>query len=279
MNADTELISIVLPAYNGARTIGRAIESVQAQTHGSWELLVVDDGSSDVTGEVVKTYAAADPRIRYLPNAKNLGLQKTLNVGIRAAHGAYIARIDDDDRWIETGKLSAQLAFFKSHPNQVLVGTGVVMCDESLIEQFRYLVPETDAQIRARILSKNCFVHSSVMFKKDAALQIGGYDESDASRNIEDYDMWLRLGLEGKLANLPIYAVGYTMRAGSISSTHKLDQFRKNIAVMRKYRDMYPGYFGALVRGHARIVLYGFFGLVPLSSLRTKLVRLYKNSW
>ena len=275
MNTDTELISIVLPTYNGARTIGRAIESVQAQTYASWELLVLNDGFTDTTAEVVQTYAATDPRIRHLPNAKNLGLQKNLNVGLRAAKGPYIARIDDDDRWIDTGKLAAQLAFFKSHPDHVLVGTGVVMCDEAQVEQFRYLVPETDAQIRARLLSKNCFIHSSVMFKKDAALRIGGYEEAKEALHIEDYDMWLRMGLEGKLANLPLYAVGYTMRAGSISSTHKMEQFRKNITVMQKYRDAYPGYFGALMRGYARIVLYGFFGLVPLASLKTKLLRLY----
>jgi glycosyltransferase involved in cell wall biosynthesis len=272
------IISIILPAYNGRKTIARSIASVQAQTYGAWELLVIDDGSTDGTGEVVQALAEKDSRIRYIKNEANLGIQKTLNIGLREAKGAYIARIDDDDFWTIDYKLSAQYAYLRLHENCVLVGTGVSVVDEQETELFRYLLPETDANIRHTILSKNCFTHSAVLFSKKAALAAGGYGEGADTKHVEDYDLWLRLGTAGTLANLPLYATGFTLRAGSISAEHKREQFEKDMALAKKYRYAYPGYVRAVFRGTIRAVLYRFYDLVP-KSLQHSVLRWYKKHW
>jgi glycosyltransferase involved in cell wall biosynthesis len=185
-----KLVSIILPTYNGADRISESIKSVLNQTYTNWELLVIDDGSKDNTKEIVENFAKSEPRIKYIKNENNLGIQKTLNKGIREAKGEYIARIDDDDIWCDLKKLEKQVGFLEKNKDYVLVGTGVIVVDESGKELFRYLVPVSDYDIRERILGKNCFVHSSVVFRKAVVLGLGGYGEGSDVRNMEDYDLW-----------------------------------------------------------------------------------------
>lgn len=270
-------VSIILPTYNGAIFLARAIESIIRQTLENWELHIIDDGSTDETPEIAEKYAAQDPRVKALRNERNLGIQKSLNRGLEASRGSFIARIDDDDEWSDASKLAAQVRFLDAHPDCVLVGTGTVVTDESGKEIFRFLNPETDAQIRDKLLGKNCFTHSSVLFRKNAALECGGYDESAKTRHVEDYDLWLKLGTKGKLANLPLYAVRFTMRRGNISSKNKIEQFKKDIMLTIKYWRSYPNFPGALLRGCARLLLYGVFNLIPIAEIKTRFLRLYKE--
>ena len=200
-----KLISIILPTYNGAGRIQEALLSVLGQSYLHWELLVVDDGSTDNTEELVKDLPCNEKRIIYIKNESNLGIQQTLNKGLKEAKGEYIARIDDDDMWIDKDKLLKQVEFLEKNKDCVLVGTGLVAVNEEGKEIFRTFNPELDAIIRNKILSKTCFTHSSVMFRKALAMQLGGYSELSEVRHIEDYDLWLKMGTVGKLANLPIY--------------------------------------------------------------------------
>jgi len=269
-------ISVILPTYNGARFIARALRSIIVQSVREFEIIVIDDESTDRTADIVKKIGAADSRIRYFRNEYNLGIQKSLNRGLREARGEYIARIDDDDEWIDPQKLEKQLAFFKKHPDCVLVGIGVIVVDEEDEELFRYLLPETDEKIRKKIFYKNCFIHSGVVFKKDAAMKFNGYDESEKVRHIEDYNLWLKLGTVGKLANLPIYGVKFTLRSGNISSKNKVEQFKKDINLIKKFRPYYPNYFGALIRSYLRLIFYGVFNFLPLKS---KILKFYKEHY
>lgn len=271
-------VSIILPTYNGGKYIKRAIESVMTQTFSEWELLVIDDGSTDDTERIVKEFASKDSRIIYLKNEKNLGIQKTLNRGLKEAKGEYIARIDDDDEWVDKDKIKKQVEFLESKPDHVLVGTGVIVIDENNNELFRYLLPESDKDIKGRILGKNCFVHSSVMFRKLTALEFGGYDESTSTRHIEDYDLWLKLGTVGKFANLPLYAIKFTQRSGSISGKNKIEQFKKNIKLIKTYKNKYPNYLGAFIRSYARILIYGFILKSPIKFSLNKLIKIYKEN-
>lgn len=272
-------VSIILPTYNGGKYIKRAIESVITQSFSGWELLIIDDGSTDNTENIVKGYIEKDSRIIYLKNEVNLGIQKTLNKGLREAKGEYIARIDDDDEWIDKDKLKKQVEFLNNNTECVLVGTGVIVVSEEGTELFRYLLPETDKEIRNKILAKNCFVHSSVLFRKEAALSFTGYDESTATRHVEDYDLWLKLGTIGKLANLPIYAVKFTLREGSISSINKLEQFKKNLILARNYKNKYPNYFFSLLRSCLRVIIYGFILKSPIKFSLNKLTKFYKEKY
>lgn len=272
------LITILLPTYNGSRFITGSVESVLQQTFQDWELLVIDDGSIDDTREIVKEYERKDKRIRLIKNPVNLGIQKTLNKGLLEARGEYIARIDDDDRWVDKKKLEAQIMFFRNYPEYVLVGTGVIVIDEKGRELFRFLNPQTDKEIRNIILSKNCFTHSSVVFKKDIALEYGGYNESEDVRHAEDYDLWLAMGTKGEFYNIAEYSVVFTLRPGNISSQNKIVQFKNDIVIARKWRRHYPHYCKAVMRNYVRLFFYGFFRVIPLVGIKNRILRWYKNS-
>lgn len=271
------IVSIILPTYNGEKFIDRSIQSVLDQSFTDWELIVIDDGSMDDTVRKVWDFSSKDGRIRCLRNENNIGIQKSLNNGLREARGKYVARIDDDDVWIDEDKLKKQVEFFKKNIGYVLVGTGVVVMDEAEKEMLRYVLPEKDSDIRLKMLRKNCFAHSSVMFLREAALSLGGYDESKEGLHVEDYDLWLRMGKIGKFTNLPFYGLGFTLRAGAISSSNKIDQFKKDIDLAKKYKKYYPGILLGLIVGYARIFFYYLFKMIPFGGLKNKLFKIAKE--
>lgn len=274
-----KLVSIIIPTYNGAHRIESAIRSVINQSYKNWELLIIDDGSKDNTREIVSLFAGTDKRIRYIKNENNLGIQKTLNKGLHEAQGEYIARIDDDDIWNDIDKLEQQVNFLNEATGRVLVGTGVIIVDEEGKEMIRYLLPTSDTSIRAKLLGKNCFVHSSVMFRKDIALSVGGYDETISTRHIEDYDLWLKLGTLGSLGNIPSYAVTFTLRDQGLSSRNKLWQAVKALALAKKYKKNYPNFFSSYVRSLIRIVVYGVILQFPIKLFVNRLAKWYKENW
>jgi len=250
--------------------------SVLAQNFDSLELLVIDDGSTDFTPRVVKEAASKDKRIKLISNKENLGIQKTLNYGISLAKGEYIARIDDDDQWVDTGKLSRQVEFLDKNPKYVLVGTGVIVVDESREELFRYLAPEMDDDIRKKMLFRSYFTHSSVVLRKDAVVGLGGYSEEESTRHVEDYDLWLKLGTVGKFANIPSYDVRFMLRDGAISAKHKPEQFRRNIGLVKKFRKDYPSFFLAFIYAYIRSWSYSVYIYAPLP-LKRLILEIYKR--
>ena len=227
-------VSVILPVYNGALTIERAMRSVLGQTFQDFEILVINDGSRDGTQRVVEEIAIQDGRIILLNQEKNFGLQVSLNVGITRARGAYIARIDADDAWGDPEKLVRQVQFMDEHPNHVLLGTNAIVVDEGDQELFRVENPQTDAEIRHCLLARNVFLHSSVMIRNSALSKTGGYDESAASKHIEDYDLWLRLGRIGKIANLPLFGIRYTHSVFQLSSKYRVEQYLKQQTLIKK---------------------------------------------
>jgi len=268
----TDFVSIILPTHNGARWIGSAIKSVLSQTYENFELIIIDDGSTDGTEAAVNS--VSDSRVRYVKNETNVGIQRSLNRGLLEAHGAFIARIDDDDVWIDSHKLEKQARYFENHPECVLVGTSVVVADEEGKELFRFQPPMTDEAIRGRMLTRNCFTHSSVMFRRSAVRTLEGYSEDESVKHLEDYDLWLRLGTIGTLANLPDYAVRFALRAGGLSSRNRADQYRRDIALIRKFKTKYPNYVRGFITAHARLWAYRLFAALPF---RNSLLRLYKS--
>jgi len=244
-------VSIILPTFNRAHLLSNAIKSVLNQTFRDFELIVIDDGSTDSTENVVKNFF--DERIKYLKNNQNLGLQKSLNIGLNYSRGKYIARIDDDVEWIDSDKLKKQIKFLEKNREYVLIGTfGIV---EKNGKQKLWKLPREDEEIRKNILAKNCFIHFSVVFKKDAVLEVGGYDESGSTCYAEDYDLWLKLGQKGKFANLPFFGVKFRISGDQISVKKRIEQIENTFRVARKYRKYYPNYYRALIKHYAKIFL------------------------
>ncbi len=271
-------VSILLPTHNGARFIRRAIESVRAQTLKEWELIIINDGSSDATGSLIAEIASIDERIRIISLGSNKGIQKALNEGLMQARTNLIARIDDDDVWSDQRKLEKQVAFLAANPSCVLVGTGLIVQNEEGDELYRFLNPESDAAIRKQILYRNCFSHSTVMFLKSAAMQFNGYDESEATLHTEDYDLWLKLGTIGTFANIPEYSVRFTSRLGAISNTNKLVQFKRQLALTAGHCASYPDCRLNRSKSFVRYYLYWLLGTFVPVKLQNIFIRYYKRA-
>lgn len=270
-------VSIVLPTYNGSKWISSAIESIVNQSYLDWELLVLDDGSTDGTDKIILEFCAKDSRVIYIKNEKNLGLQKTLNKGINLAKGEYIARIDDDDKWCDKDKLKKQIDFLGSNTEYVLVGTGVVVVDDFGNEILRYLNPENDKDVRRAILKRNPFVHSSVVFSKSAALKAGLYDEGDYGKHIEDYEFWLRLGRFGKMHNIPFYSVEFMSRSGNTTQKNRGLQLYKAVRLIKDNRTYYTGYFRGICFAYFRLFGFRIFNFLP-KAIRNLIFKIYKTT-
>lgn len=249
------LVSIMMTTYNRADYTRLAILSILAQSYQNWELLVLDDCSSDNTGEMVAGYSTNDARIKYLPAPENLGITKNRNRGFEFANGKYIAILDCDDIWTDPEKLKAQVTFLESNPEYVVVGTGVDIINHvgDKIGSLRYFTEDTD--IRRKMLGRNQFTHSATLIRAEALPSRRPYDESGAVSIWEDYDLFLRLGLNGKLANLPENMTAYRVHDSNISKEHRRSGALAHLDIIKRYNEHYPGYYLALLKGYLRLVL------------------------
>jgi glycosyltransferase involved in cell wall biosynthesis/radical SAM superfamily enzyme YgiQ (UPF0313 family)/Tfp pilus assembly protein PilF len=195
-------VSVVMAVRNGGPYLEEAIKSIFQQTYQNYEFLIIDDASTDETAQVLKNLD--DFRVRVITNQENLGLTKSLNLGISQARGEYLARMDADDLSLPH-RLEKQLQFLENHPEHALVGTPYYQIDESGRITTLVRVLTEDRELRAGLLQQNWFGHGSVMMRQAALLQVGGYDERFTYA--QDYDLWLRLADHHKLANLtePLY--------------------------------------------------------------------------
>jgi len=207
------LVSIVLPVYNAAAYLRESVDSVLRQDYRNFELLIINDGSSDESRAIIEEYAKRDSRI-IAYHQENIGLVKTLNRGIELSNGSYVARIDGDDPWLDK-KLSRQMHVLVSNPDTILIGGGFEIIDEDGYYLETISVPTTHEDILRTLSLRNAFGHAGVVFKRDAALKAGGYRDNFGPT--EDYDLWIRLSQMGTVANLarPVYR--YRVNRGGIS--------------------------------------------------------------
>ena len=206
-------VSIILPAYNGEALLNDAIQSVLSQTMDDFELIVLDDGSTDNTWELLQ--ALSDPRIRVYHH-DNMGLPATLNRGISLARGEYVARLDHDDLMMPS-RLEAQARYLDAHPGIALLGTAaqIYVGDKPTERYHRH--PTSSEALRLRLLFDNPFVHASIMFRRDAVIAIGGYCTEKSRLPPEDYELWSRVARVHDVANLEDVLTVYREVPGSLS--------------------------------------------------------------
>lgn len=217
-------LSVVMSVYNDEPFVGLAIDSILAQTYGDFELLIIDDRSTDRSAEVIADRAARDSRIRVLPSPAK-GRVPALNALFAEARAPLTALMDSDDV-CRPHRFAAQLEYLRAHP-----GVGVVSCNCDIIDEHgaplvrpvidRPLIHEA---IIANLEDGPLLNHNAVMLETAKVRQIGGYRA--VYRHAEDYDLWLRLSQVTRMANLPDCLVSYRVYGGQVSTRHVVEQTR-----------------------------------------------------
>ncbi len=212
-------VSVVMAVHNGGPFVRQTIESILAQQYRDLEFIIVDDASSDDTPSIVRSFD--DPRIRYMPQAANIGQTAALNIGIRAAQGQYIARIDADDI-AKPQRFEMQVKFLDVHPSVAVVGMWQETIDINGRVQGLRRFPTDPWEISAGLFTASpmnwfCLSHPTVMIRKSALDKVGLYDER--LRICQDYDLWVRTARSFLLAN--VGAVGLQYRAHGQSLSQK----------------------------------------------------------
>lgn len=205
------LITVLMPVYNGEKYLKEAIESILNQTFRDFEFLIINDGSTDNSVKVIKSFN--DPRLRLIHNESNLGLIKTLNKGLKMSKGKYIARMDCDDISLPK-RLSTQASFMEKNPEVGVCGSWVKII--GLEQKFINKYPKNHAEVRAYLLFNTPLAHPAVIIRKELVDKYNlEYDEQ--YKHAEDYELWSRVVNCSKIANIPKVLLHYRMHPESIS--------------------------------------------------------------
>ncbi len=214
-------VSVVMSVHNGARYLSEALASIIGQSYSDFEFLVIDDGSTDATAQMLA--AVNDPRVRVI-RQQRAGLTSSLITGVALAQGEYVARQDADDL-SRPQRLGRQVGFLDSHPDVAIVGSAVTAIDEAGRRLCDWSYPQDNGALRAelgRLLTP--LPHSTFMFRRAAVLAVGGYRA--IFRKAQDYDLLLRLAQGHRLACLPEKLCCLRLAAGSVtSSAEESEQF------------------------------------------------------
>ncbi len=222
-NLTEPLVSVIIPCYNGEEFIREAIESVINQSYQSWELIIVDDGSTDSSKDIVRQYIT-DRRGKLIEHRCNKGIPRTRNTGIRAAEGEYLAFLDQDDIWLPN-KLEMQVNCFKNQQEAVgMICTGMVFTDEKLKPQsiFRGFRADDQKELVKSIYLQPINSGSIMMIKKKCFSQLGFFDEG---LNVwDDFEMWMRIATHFKIKYIKKAMVKKRMHS---KNTQRLLQVQK----------------------------------------------------
>ncbi len=209
---EAPLVSIVLPVYNGEKYLAESLDSVLAQTYQNWELVIINDGSTDGTENLILRYP--DKRIKYLPNDGNKGIIFSLNRGLQESGGEFIARLDADDIALPF-RIEKQVEFLLENQDYAMCGSYFQTIDSKGGHLKNVEFPANNRDARSFLLLHNCFCHSAIMMRSNIAKELK-YDEK--FQVCEDYDLWYRISRTGKVLNLPVFATLYRVHDNNMST-------------------------------------------------------------
>jgi len=223
-------ISIVLPVHNGAKYLRESIESCMNQTFPHWELILVNDCSTDDSGTIAEEYAAKDQRIRVIHNETNLKLPASLNAGFRQAKGEYLTWTSDDNRYLPHA-LQRMIDFLRDNPQYKMVCAACEQIDEEGKSMNSVHVP-----LQCHLLCGNS-VGACFLYHRNVLETVGEYDSSCFLA--EDYDYWLRVGQQFQIGSIDEVHYCYRMHSNSLTSTRQADVLRIDSELKRKYWQHY----------------------------------------
>jgi glycosyltransferase involved in cell wall biosynthesis len=196
-------VSVLMPVYNAESFLVDAIESILQQTYKNFELIIVDDGSTDATPKILSAFAKKDSRIHVITNESNLGIVQALNNGLLICQGEYVVRMDADDISVHD-RLSKQIPVLEKNPEIVVLGASLGYIDA----EGKGLGIVRKCSINKSLLFANPLLHPTVVIRKKTLDKIGVYYQSKYLY-AEDYFLWLRLSKEGKLDAIPDIVLNY----------------------------------------------------------------------
>jgi glycosyltransferase involved in cell wall biosynthesis len=214
-------VTVLMPVYNGALFVGEAVESILGQTAGDLELLVVDDGSTDRTAEIVRGYR--DPRIRLVESPANQGIVAALNRGLDLAQGKYVVRMDADDVSLPD-RVEKQVRYMDQHPEVGVCGGSVQVFDAKGEEPVPVLRERRHEALACRLVFETVLAHPTVILRGE--LVRGGLRYDAGYPHAEDYELWSRAARLTRLAVLPELVLRYRAHPGTVSSLNHRAQRR-----------------------------------------------------
>ena len=217
--ANVPRVSVLMPVYNTERYLSDAVDSILTQTFTDYEFIIVDDGSTDSTWEILTRYD--DPCIRLVRNENNIGLIGSLNRGLELARGEYIARMDADDISLPE-RLATQVQYLDSHPEVGVLGSDFQIIDEEGNPRGIKKHPREHGLVKWKLYFNSPFGHSTVMMRRQLVCQVDAYQPD--MRHAEDYDLWRRLSYITRFANLPVVLLKYRMHKTRVSELHWHEQ-------------------------------------------------------
>ncbi len=226
-------VSILISVYNGKKTIEQCLESIKSQTFQDFEIICVNDASTDKTLEELKKWQKifGSEKFILIHNPYNLGLTKSLNLALAQARGKIIARIDPDDYW-EKEKLEKQVDFMENNPEYGIIGCNHINIYKNNKNKKYIELPETHEAISKKLFRRNPFAHSCIIAKTDLIKSAGGYDEK--IKYGQDYELWLRCFPLTKFYNIQEFLCARIVDGG-ISVKKQNAQMRQSIKTRLKY--------------------------------------------
>jgi Glycosyltransferases involved in cell wall biogenesis len=226
-NFNNELLTVVMSVYNGEKYLKEAIQSILKQTFADFNFLIINDGSTDLSREIILSFK--DNRIKLIDNKKNIGLTRSLNKALNLAEGKYIARMDADDI-SKPNRFKEQIDYLLSHPDIGLLGTSFDFIDENGIITGKSDYSGYSSEILYYTLTfYNCIAHSTVIFNKELVLSLGGYDETILRS--QDIELWYRISRKARVQVVNKSLVELRNINTNISNRYKSeqDEFAKKI--------------------------------------------------
>ncbi|WP_066793861.1 glycosyltransferase family 2 protein [Sphingomonas soli] len=255
-------ISVIMAAYNGASLVEETIATLREQTRTDWELIVVDDCSTDNTLEVLRSIR--DPRIRVIASERNQGPVCARNIAIAEARGHYIAALDQDDL-CTPDRFARQAAYLDAHPETVLVASAALLMEDGIPGRWPNERSLSPAMIDWLLFTQNPLVWSTSMFRADAARALTPFTRPEL-RYAEDFDLYHRIRAFGRLARIDEPLLAYRCHPGGASQKFRTLMQASAAAVLA---GRYARIFGEDAEGHAALVAQYLMGRDPVPDLPT----------
>lgn len=266
-----KLVSVIIPAYNAELYIAEAIDSILEQTYTNFEVIVIDDASTDKTVAIIKRYEKKDKRLRIYKNKKNMGIGANRSRGIELAKGEYICWQDADDVALPS-RLQLQVNYLDTHSDVGVVGGFIKFFDENTDGPVRRYA-ETDGLLRRNIFRYNPVAQPASMFRKECFDKVGFYDET--YKVSEDLDMLFRVGVHYKFANVQQVVLRYRQSITSLTRANLRSMELATLRLRRKYAS-HPAYHFSLFDRIFNLLQWLTMILMP-SHVRMMLFRILRG--